>query len=497
MEKYKLGQSIGAGSQGVVRMVYRETKDGKFDVKAMKKIRCDSIKEANAAIKEMHLVLSLEHDHMVSYEELFFDQSKMQGLDLKGNPTEFVDEYICIIMPYFVNRDLQHFLMKYKEQANWMDEQFILDIMLQLCDFFAYFHAKGLIHRDLKPKNILVRHRDNPSELFDFSTLSPKKVSIHVADFGLSTSFSKDSLRSTTCGSPYYMAPEILSSLSYSSEVDMFSMGCLLVYLLTDEELPWSSLVTGQKRVSTFERIKDIIHDRNHSQSWLTILSSLLSENPEKRLTASTLKSHLHDIHVMITTKKNIITYPLYWTNKSTVQDVTKILKDDIQKLFLTCCNSKALSSGLMTYSTLVVSRIFRIENKAVWKSYVNFSKGINAKSTDVSVVSDKVPMIASLYLSTHEKILFHGTKPNAVDAICDGGFDVSQAPSKVLHFSDMCSRSDQYVKPNYSGEYPMFVSRVQMSSSQRILKNTFYRDFEITHSFLAYPEFLVWYKRE
>lgn len=86
----------------------------------------------------------------------------------------------------------------------------------------AYLHSKGIVHRDLKLENILLA--DNSS-----------KPTIKIADFGLSKVFSPQSALTTMCGSPLYMAPELLTveqQGDYSPAVDVWSVGIILFILL-------------------------------------------------------------------------------------------------------------------------------------------------------------------------------------------------------------------------------------------------------------------------
>ena len=96
----------------------------------------------------------------------------------------------------------------------------------------GYLHAKNIVHRDLKPENILYGSPDKDSD-------------IKIADFGLARVVSGKDLMKTACGTPGYVAPEILQNKGYDSgAVDMWSAGVILYILLCgfppfyEEELP-------------------------------------------------------------------------------------------------------------------------------------------------------------------------------------------------------------------------------------------------------------------
>jgi len=78
-------------------------------------------------------------------------------------------------------------------------------------------HEKGIAHRDLKPENLLVTGEQNDL--------------IKISDFGLSKDFGKENLK-TSCGTPDYVAPEVLRGTSYDHSVDIWSIGVITYILL-------------------------------------------------------------------------------------------------------------------------------------------------------------------------------------------------------------------------------------------------------------------------
>lgn len=95
-------------------------------------------------------------------------------------------------------------------------------LVKQVLSGVAYLHSKGIVHRDLKLENLLL-HGELP------------KAVVKIADFGLSKVFSSNATLSTVCGSPLYMAPELLmldQKSAYSPAVDIWSVGVILFILL-------------------------------------------------------------------------------------------------------------------------------------------------------------------------------------------------------------------------------------------------------------------------
>lgn len=155
------------------------------------------------------------------------------------------------------------------------------DVIATLCDALNHMHAHNVVHRDLKPENIL---------LSDKSPDAPLKV----ADFGLARVVSNKDLMRTACGTPGYVAPEVLRNQGYEGgAIDMWSTGVILYILLCgfppfhEEELP-----------ALFDQILRAKYD--FPSPWWDPISidakdlvrKLLELDPKKRLTAKQVLEH-------------------------------------------------------------------------------------------------------------------------------------------------------------------------------------------------------------
>lgn len=87
--------------------------------------------------------------------------------------------------------------------------------------------SKDIVHRDLKPQNILLSH--------DGKTKNPQPADIRlkIADFGFARFLQDGVMAATLCGSPMYMAPEVIMSLQYNSKADLWSLGTIVFQCLT------------------------------------------------------------------------------------------------------------------------------------------------------------------------------------------------------------------------------------------------------------------------
>lgn len=92
------------------------------------------------------------------------------------------------------------------------------DAIRPIVDAIKYCHASGIVHRDIKPENLL------------YSSKDAKGSVVKISDFGLAR-FVNNELATTACGTPGYVAPEVLKGTGYGKEVDIWSIGVVLYIL--------------------------------------------------------------------------------------------------------------------------------------------------------------------------------------------------------------------------------------------------------------------------
>jgi len=150
--------------------------------------------------------------------------------------------------------------------------------MAQLFAALSYLHKHGIVHRDLKLENLLLT--------------KPGSLVIKLADFGLSKVYTGEALQ-TACGTPYYVAPEILFGDGYDYKIDTWAAGVLL-YVLLSGRLPFS----GDSDVELFNAIMEcnLIWKKPQfdtvSPEAKDLISKLIIKDPSARLDADQSLAH-------------------------------------------------------------------------------------------------------------------------------------------------------------------------------------------------------------
>ena len=155
------------------------------------------------------------------------------------------------------------------------------DLIRSIVDAIDYCHKQGIVHRDIKPENLLL------------SSKEMGLASIKIADFGLARLLQEDSLASTTCGTPGYVAPEVLMQLPYGKECDFWSIGVVAFILLCG-----SPPFYEEDNFALFEQIKKCKYEfdadtwQNVSKEAKDFISKILVADPKTRLDAAGLMNH-------------------------------------------------------------------------------------------------------------------------------------------------------------------------------------------------------------
>jgi cyclin-dependent kinase len=214
MEKYKKIDKLGEGTYGIV---YKAENLETGEIVALKRIRLDSDEEGVpcTAIREISLLKELDHPNIVKLYEVIHEEKKLT----------LVFEYL--------DQDLKKFQ---DERGGPCDRETIRSFLFQLLEGVAFCHDKRVLHRDLKPQNLLIN----------------KKGDLKLADFGLARAFGVP-VRSYSheVVTLWYRAPDVLlGSRKYSTPIDIWSAGCIFGEMVTGKPLfPGSSTLDELLRI--------------------------------------------------------------------------------------------------------------------------------------------------------------------------------------------------------------------------------------------------------
>ncbi len=136
-------------------------------------------------------------------------------------------EYVHLILEYLKGGELFDRI----QAKGGFSEADAARIMSRLLEVVAFCHNKGVIHRDLKPENIILTQASNAYHVRD----TDSDLNFKIVDFGLATQIEASKDLTLVCGSPGYVAPEILRHEGYNLKADVFSCGVILYALYTRE----------------------------------------------------------------------------------------------------------------------------------------------------------------------------------------------------------------------------------------------------------------------
>eukprot|EP00079_Xenopus_tropicalis_P024085 XP_012816609.1 PREDICTED: serine/threonine-protein kinase 33 isoform X1 [Xenopus tropicalis] len=261
---YTFGKKLGQGSFGVVIEATHKETATKW---AMKKVNRE--KAGSSAVKllerEVSILKRVKHDHIIHLEEVFETPKRMYLVTELCEGGE---------------------LPKILHRKKCLSKAETRHVIRNLGSPIAYLHRKGIVHRDLKLENILVKSNDGADneELI---------LNIKVTDFGLAVQkggVGSENMLQSTCGTPIYMAPEVINDHDYSQQCDIWSTGVIMYMLLSgnppfmagSEEKLFEDIRRGELKFSdaVWQGISNAAKD---------VLQRLLKVDPAHRITANEL----------------------------------------------------------------------------------------------------------------------------------------------------------------------------------------------------------------
>lgn len=287
--QYRLGKTLGIGAFGKVKLAHHVITGQKVAVKILNRGKIKHMEMAEKVRREINILKMCTHPHIIRLYEVI------------DTPSD-----IFVIMEFVSGGELFDYIVSRgrlpPDEARHFFHQIISGI--------EYCHYHRIVHRDLKPENLLLDGDNN----------------IKLADFGLSNVAHDGDFLRTSCGSPNYAAPEVISGNLYAgAEVDVWSCGVILYALLCgtlpfdDESIP-----------NLFKKIKSGMYSlpSHLSQSSRDLILRMLVVDPLKRITIAEVRQHpwfLHKLPVYLSLPPAMIEMQERYIDNEIVEKVCQL----------------------------------------------------------------------------------------------------------------------------------------------------------------------------
>ncbi|XP_061433502.1 5'-AMP-activated protein kinase catalytic subunit alpha-2-like [Lethenteron reissneri] len=250
---YSLGDTLGVGTFGKVKVGEHEQTGCKVAVKILNRQKIRNLDVVSKIKREIQHLKFFRHPHIIKLYQVI------------STPTDFF-----MVMEFVPGGELFEYICR----NGRVEEREARRLFQQILSAVDYCHRHMVVHRDLKPENVLLDANMNAK----------------IADFGLSNMMSDGEFLSTSCGSPNYAAPEVISGRLYAGpEVDIWSCGVIL-YALLCGALPFDDTNVP----ALFRKIRGgVFHVPPHLDADAAdLLAEMLRVDPVKRATVRDIHEH-------------------------------------------------------------------------------------------------------------------------------------------------------------------------------------------------------------
>ena len=257
---YRFIKVLGSGAFSKVFLAEKIINKKHYAIKSLKKDAIFSkIKEFDSVINEIKILRMLNHPHIIKLFECY------------ESP-----HYVFLVMQYLEGGELYYQI----KEKNKFHEKEAQSIIKGLIETIKYIHDENIIHRDLKPENIILKKKDDI-------------MSFKIVDFGLSVYSRKDDSLIQRCGSPGYVAPEVLLKEGYTNKADIFSIGIISYTLLTGlipfQAVTYENLIELNKNGYLDYNNEKWNFVSNEAKSFVNMLTL---KDPYKRYSADEAQKH-------------------------------------------------------------------------------------------------------------------------------------------------------------------------------------------------------------
>ena len=260
-EEYELCEMVGKGNYAVVHRVVERATGMSFAAKIMERAGLNQ-SDVRDIKEEVSILMELDHPNIIKVFGFYEDSEKYYIITELMAGGELFDE--IVEREFYWERDAQ-------------------EVVKMLADALDYMHVRGIVHRDMKPENVLLtsKGKDGIAKIADFGFAA--RTDTKIPEYQLST----------PCGTPGYVAPEIVSGLKYGMEADMWSLG-VIAFILLGGYPPFHD--ENQDELFRLIRRGKFTFDPTYwslvSDEAKDCVQSLLTVDRSKRMQASDVKKH-------------------------------------------------------------------------------------------------------------------------------------------------------------------------------------------------------------
>ncbi|XP_016303021.1 calcium/calmodulin-dependent protein kinase type 1D isoform X1 [Sinocyclocheilus anshuiensis] len=256
-EMFEFKEVLGTGAFSEVVLAEERSTGKMFAVKCIPK---KALKGKESSIEnEIAVLRKIKHENIVALEDIYESSNHLYLIMQLVSGGELFDRIV---------------------EKGFYTEKDASTLIRQVLDAVNYLHSMGIVHRDLKPENLLYFNPQDGSKIM-------------ISDFGLSKMEGTGDVMSTACGTPGYVAPEVLAQKPYSKAVDCWSIG-VIAYILLCGYPPFYD----ENDSKLFEQIlkADYEFDAPYwddiSDSAKDFISCLMEKDPTKRYTCEQALRH-------------------------------------------------------------------------------------------------------------------------------------------------------------------------------------------------------------
>nr|XP_057922419.1 serine/threonine-protein kinase PLK3 [Doryrhamphus excisus] len=250
---YSKGKLLGKGGFARCYEMTDLTTNKMFAVKVIPQSRVSKPHQREKITNEIELHKTLSHKHVVKFSHHFEDQDN-----------------IYIFLELCSRKSLAHIW----KARHTLTEPEVRYYLRQIISGLKYLHSRGILHRDLKLGNFFVN----------------ENMELRLGDFGLAAKLETvEQRKKTICGTPNYLAPEVLNRQGHGTESDVWALGCVM-YTLMCGNPPFETLDLKE----TYKCIKEVRYNLPSALSPTAqkLISSILQKNPSDRLTLDQILNH-------------------------------------------------------------------------------------------------------------------------------------------------------------------------------------------------------------